>query len=751
MKLDKFIQTKLSFTNATETGAKSQVDRLPPNSNESGNIHSMVHFRKVIAGGASALVKNEERILSKFHTAKVPNTVHLLDYYHSPAKGTQTIITESAGVDLFGWYNVPLYINEINRDILDIYSHPLFFMQILKHSIIALKEVHKQNIVHCDIKLDNICLPFKGNNPQFGKPIQIDLSKVTLIDFGQSYWIGNMGDEDRNWLGYIENEKDRYQSRYLINILKQWFKDNQRVSKPPYNNSSLSNIDYSCDLYGLGVVFDSLYISHYTNNDVWQLVKEDLHNIIINLKDYDNGIIGKYKNKLSMPHDDFISRLDILISKIISFEHNKGNAFSSPNVINGHIIVSDLSGQQENSIDTPRVVPTPIVVNIGGNGDENITADKGGEPSSIKKKGISQLAIGVVSAMILGVVGIFAINANKSQELPAQPASATFVSTATADMISDENKLISYANEVYDVYEQDKSLEESQSIFDEMIAKGNVVAHLAYADVTMNLERDNDKIDSEKYQSILKEKGFDVNIIQQLDLLADKSYGASWLSADYRYWADDQMGRFQYLQKMAKFNKPLSLYVLANMHIAGKGTAKQPSEALLLFRKSAELGNTKSINTLAIMYEYGVGTPVNYDEALKWYSQEKVIDENYVNILEVYKKIVNDGQITPTQIDHLTIFTWRANFKQDDSTLELFELLNKELLSRNGKLSPPEELLKKDDLSTQRLLNLILISESIDDDKRQYWFDIYPSMTTEQRENLHQILDTERIEIGKFN
>lgn len=176
-------------------------------------------FVRLLLGGSSALVKNEERILSKFHTAKLSNTVRLLDYYNSPAKGTQTIITESAGVDLFGWCNIPLYINELNKDILDIYSHPLFFIQILKYSIIALKEVHKQNIVHCDIKLDNICLPFKGNNPQFGKPIQIDFSEVTLIDFDQSYWIGNMGDEDRNWLRYIENEKDRYQSRYLINII----------------------------------------------------------------------------------------------------------------------------------------------------------------------------------------------------------------------------------------------------------------------------------------------------------------------------------------------------------------------------------------------------------------------------------------------------------------------------------------------------------------------------------------------------
>lgn len=524
--------------------------------------------------------------------------------------------------------------------------------------------------------------------------------------------------------------------------MKQWFKDNQRVSKPPYNNSSLSNIDCSCDLYGLGVAFDSLYISHHTNNDIWQLVKEDLHNIIINLRDYDNGIIGKYKNKLTMPHDDFISRLDILISKIISFEHDKGNAFSSLNVISGHIIVSDLSGQQENSIDTPIAeiprVPTPIVVNIGEvvNGD-----DKGGESTSIKKKGLSKLAIGVASAMILGGVGIFAMNTNSNQELPTPPM---------IDIVFDERDLMSYANEVYDVYEQEKSLEESQAIFDEMIAKGNVVAHLAYADVTMNLGRDDDKIDSEKYQSILKEKGFDTNIVQQLDLLADKSYGASWLSADYRYWADDQVDRFQYLQKMVKFNKPLSLYVLANMHLNGKGTAKQPSEALLLFKKSDELGNSDAINLLAQLYEYGEGAPVNYDEALKWYSQEKVIDKNYGRILRVYKKIVNDGQITPNQLDYLIAFAWKADSKRDDNALELFQLLN-EVLLLESEIELPEELAEAKDLITNRLISLILSTESIDDSERQYWLDLYPSMTKEQANQLYQILDEERYKLEELN
>ena len=42
------------------------------------------------------------------------------------------------------------------------------------------------------------------------------------------------------------------------------------------------------------------------------------------------------------------------------------------------------------------------------------------------------------------------------------------------------------------------------------------------------------------------------------------------------------------------------------------------------------------------------------------------------------------------------------------------------------------------------LIKLILATESMDDDERQYWFDIMPSMTEAQIDRLFEILDTER-------
>lgn len=50
----------------------------------------------------------------------------------------------------------------------------------------------------------------------------------------------------------------------------------------------------------------------------------------------------------------------------------------------------------------------------------------------------------------------------------------------------------------------------------------------------------------------------------------------------------------------------------------------------------------------------------------------------------------------------------------------------------------------------KELVDLILITESMDDDERQYWFDILPSMTDEQIDRLFSILDTEKKKLEKL-
>lgn len=49
------------------------------------------------------------------------------------------------------------------------------------------------------------------------------------------------------------------------------------------------------------------------------------------------------------------------------------------------------------------------------------------------------------------------------------------------------------------------------------------------------------------------------------------------------------------------------------------------------------------------------------------------------------------------------------------------------------------------------LVELVLWSESIDNNEKQYWFDILPSMTNEQVDRLFNILTTERNQLEELN
>jgi len=57
-----------------------------------------------------------------------------------------------------------------------------------------------------------------------------------------------------------------------------------------------------------------------------------------------------------------------------------------------------------------------------------------------------------------------------------------------------------------------------------------------------------------------------------------------------------------------------------------------------------------------------------------------------------------------------------------------------------------------DELQTKHpeLIKLILATESMDDSERQYWFDILPSMNTDQIQRLSDILETEKKKLDEL-
>ena len=71
----------------------------------------------------------------------------------------------------------------------------------------------------------------------------------------------------------------------------------------------------------------------------------------------------------------------------------------------------------------------------------------------------------------------------------------------------------------------------------------------------------------------------------------------------------------------------------------------------------------------------------------------------------------------------------------------LYDKKNMAEVTHNGK-----QFIISDETQAQykELVTLILDTDSMDDNERQYWFDIMPSMTDEQVDRLFNILDTEK-------
>jgi TPR repeat protein len=58
---------------------------------------------------------------------------------------------------------------------------------------------------------------------------------------------------------------------------------------------------------------------------------------------------------------------------------------------------------------------------------------------------------------------------------------------------------------------------------------------------------------------------------------------------------------------------------LGTMYLYGKGVKKDYQEAIRLFRKAADKGDSKAEYNLGIIYEDGMGVRKNRSEAVKWY------------------------------------------------------------------------------------------------------------------------------------
>lgn len=189
--LECFLSTPLNYRKADKKrNIISNVDRLPPDPSKGLPLR----FSKKIEASHqfSYLIEYESRFLGQI-PIHAPNAKIVKRRAYSTAtifedKSAFEVVTDSAGVDVGRWHSLPVRCNGLQYA--NIFSHPGALLRFVHGNLIALKSIHQYGIVHCDIKEDQLCIPFKINLSKNKKiyNIEPDFANIAIIDFGVSLW-----------------------------------------------------------------------------------------------------------------------------------------------------------------------------------------------------------------------------------------------------------------------------------------------------------------------------------------------------------------------------------------------------------------------------------------------------------------------------------------------------------------------------------------------------------------------------------
>jgi hypothetical protein len=235
-----------------------------------------------------------EFLKKKNEFTRVVQPRHLI----SENEAAKQVLTCDAGITIANWLRVrPRYAD--GRTL----SHPFqrvdAFLLMLRTCLVALKQIHQHRIVHCDIKEDNICVPFSpypyaGN----GRGITIDFAGLKLIDFAFSI---SHAMPLTQILIINPDDKAPYQSPRLIAALKA-----DRSSGSP---NAVQHLDYRVDLFSLGYMAGKIVDGGLDcpAGEHGARILEGVRELIRELQSYDAAA-----DDVPSPHDELLAQADVL-------------------------------------------------------------------------------------------------------------------------------------------------------------------------------------------------------------------------------------------------------------------------------------------------------------------------------------------------------------------------------------------------------------------------------------------------------
>src|SRR6185503_401501 len=166
--------------------------------------------------------------------------------------------------------------------------------------LVALRQIHQHRIVHCDIKEDNICIPYAPHPfPGGAQPIHLEYQNLKLIDF--AFAVAHSIPLTQI-LVINPDERVPYQSELLISALRA-----DRRSGCP---NAVQQLDYRVDLFSLGYMAEKISAAGLDcpSGTGDSRILEDIRSLVQKLKAFDlTAEVGP------LPHDGLIAEIDQLL------------------------------------------------------------------------------------------------------------------------------------------------------------------------------------------------------------------------------------------------------------------------------------------------------------------------------------------------------------------------------------------------------------------------------------------------------
>lgn len=230
---------------------------------------------------------------------------HVVQARHliSENEAAKQVLTCDAGITIANWLRVKSRYADTAT-----LSHPFqrsdAFLRLIRACLVALKQIHDHRIVHCDIKEDNICIPYAPNPfPEDGQKIHLEFEKLKLIDFAFSV---AHAIPLTQILVINPDERVPYQSELLISALR----SDRRSGSP----NAVQQLDYRVDLFSLGYMAEKISAAGLDcpagPGDPRERsgALEDVRSLVQKLKAFDSA-----PNIGPLPHDGLIAEIDRLL------------------------------------------------------------------------------------------------------------------------------------------------------------------------------------------------------------------------------------------------------------------------------------------------------------------------------------------------------------------------------------------------------------------------------------------------------